>query len=144
METSKEDIKKFVLGFIKKHNIGVLATITQDGKPEAAVIEFAETDDFELVFDTFTTYRKYKNIQYNPNVAFVIGWDENITVQYEGVTKELRGSELKKYKKIYFTKNPDAQKWQKYEEIAYFKITPTWVRYRDGNTDPATIFEIGF
>lgn len=144
MGTTKKDIKKRVLRFIKKHHIGVLATVTSGGKPEAAVIEFAETDDLELIFDTFTTYRKYKNIQHNPNVAFVIGWDENITVQYEGTVKELKGKELGKYKKIYFIKNPDAEKWQKYEEIAYFKIKPTWIRYRDGNTDPITIFEIDF
>ncbi len=136
--------KKLILNFIKRHDIGVLATITPDGMPEAAVIEFAETDDLELIFDTFMTYRKYANIKNNQNVAFVIGWDENITVQYEGMAQELFGEELAKYKQIYFTKNPDAKKWQQFEEIVYFKIIPKWIRYRDGNTDPMDISEISF
>lgn len=136
--------KKLVLDFIKRHDIGVLATTTPEGVPEAAVIEFAETDEFELIFDTFTTYRKYLNMQKNPNVAFVIGWDENITVQYEGIAQELFKEELEKYKKIYFAKNPDAVKWQQFKEITYFKITPKWIRYRDGNTDPMNVFEIKF
>lgn len=136
--------KQKVLDFIKKHMIGVLATVTPDGLPEAAVVEFAETDEFELIFDTLTTYRKYKNLKHNSQIAFVIGWDENITVQYEGIASELKGEELVKYKKIYFKKNPDAQKWEKFKETTWFKIEPKWLRYRDGNTDPMTIFEITF
>ena len=124
--------------------IGVMATVAPDGMPEAAVIEFAETEDLELIFDTFTTYRKYQNLKNNPRVAFVIGWDENITVQYEGVAEELTGENLDKYKQIYFTKNPDAQKWQKFQETTWFKIKPKWVRYRDGNVTPPTEHEISF
>lgn len=137
-----DDQKRFVLDFIKKHELCVLSTVTPEGLPEAGAIEFAETEDLELIFDTFKTYRKYKNLQNNPNVAVVIGWDENITVQYEGKATELTGEDLRKYQSLYFKKNPDAQKWLKFPEITYFKITPTWLRYRDGNTDPMTIFEI--
>ncbi len=88
------DKKQFVLDFIKKHTICVLSTVTPDNQPEAAVIEFAETKNFELIFDTFNTYRKYQNLKKNPSVAVVIGWDENITVQYEGWAEELSGAEL--------------------------------------------------
>jgi len=137
--------KKLILDFIRKNSIGVLATVTPEGMPEAAVIEFAETDDFELIFDTFTTYRKYQNLLKNPHVAFVVGWDENITVQYEGTAKELKDpEELQKYKSIYFTKNPDAKKWEKFPETVWFKVTPRWIRYRDGNTDPLTLHELKF
>lgn len=136
--------KQTALEFIKKHDIGVISTVTPEGLPEAAVIEVVVTDDLELIFDTFVTYRKYKNIEHNPNVAFVIGWDNNITVQYEGRAQELKGEEVEKYKEIYFSKNPDAKKWEKLEDITYFKVIPKWLRYRDGNTDPMTVFEINF
>ena len=138
-----EEKKKTILEFINKHDLMVLSTVAPDNMPEAAVVEFVATDNFELVFDTFSTYRKYGNIKNNPNVAVVIGWDENITVQYEGIATELTSEdELKKYQAIYFSKNPDAQKWQKFAEIRYFKIVPKWARYRDGNTNPMNIFEV--
>jgi general stress protein 26 len=137
-----DEKKKFVLDFIKKHKICVLATITPDGHPEAGVIEFGETDNLELIFDTFKTYRKYKNLKNNPDVAVVIGWDENVTIQYEGRAAELSGQELKKYQALYYAKNPDAEKWLKFPEVTFFKVIPQWLRYRDGNTDPMTIFEI--
>jgi len=55
--------KQFILNFIKKHKIGVLSTVSQKNKPEAAVVEFGETNSLELIFDTFVTYRKYKTNQ---------------------------------------------------------------------------------
>ncbi len=73
---------------------------------------------------------------------FVIGWDENITVQYEGEASELKGEKLNKYKEIYFKKNPRAKKWEGREGITYFKIIPKWIRYSDLNKDPWEVFEI--
>src|SRR5688572_23078061 len=96
-----DDKREKILQFIKKHDIGVIAT-TDTVKPEAAVIEYGETDDLELIFDTFVSSRKYQNLSQNPRVAFVIGWDDNITVQYEGEAVELNGEEVEKYKAIYF------------------------------------------
>lgn len=76
--------KKQVLDFIKKHRLAVLSTVNSNNKPESAVLEFGETDDFEIIFDTFSSTRKYKNLKQNNNVSLVIGWDENITIQYGG------------------------------------------------------------
>ena len=74
-------------------------------------------DDLELIFDTFTSSRKYKNLQKNNNVSFVIGWDDNITVQYEGIAQEVKGEEAEKYKQIYWEKNPEAKRWASKEGI---------------------------
>ena len=136
------DKKQIALDFIKKQLIGVLATVTPDNKPEAAVVEFGETDDFEIVFDTFTTYRKYTNLKYNPSVAFVVGGPENIGIQLEGVAEELTEEESIKYKSIYFKKNPDAKKWENQPGIKWFKISVQWLRYRDYNTHPTTVWEL--
>lgn len=139
------DKKETILDFIRRHNIGVLATIDLESlKPEAAAVEFGETDNLELIFDTFVSSRKYKNLKVSSRVAFVIGWDENITVQYEGEATELRGKELERCQSIYFAKNPRANKWKGKEGIAYFKITPNWIRYSNLNKDPWEIFEVTF
>jgi len=136
------DKKQIALDFVKKQLIGVLATTTPDNKPEAAVVEFGETDDFELVFDTSAEYRKYKNLKNNPHVAFVVGGQANISIQLEGVAMELTEAEAPKYKESYFRKNPDAKKWESRPDTRWFKINLKWLRYRDYNSHPTTVWEI--
>lgn len=123
------DKKAFLHRYIHHRMIGVLATLSSKGIPEAAVMEFGDTKDFELIFNTLKASRKYKNLKKNPRVAFVIGWEKGTTVQYEGVAKELFSTELAKYKKIMFAKSSGFSKWEKLPEMTYFKVTPMWIRY---------------
>lgn len=139
-----DEKKKVILDFIKKHTIAVIATVSQDGKPEAAVVEFGETDNCELIFDAFESSRKVQNMKRNNSVAFVIGWDEDITVQYEGQAFALEGDELQKYKNVYIRKNPDVQKWERLKEIKFYKVVPKWIRYSDLTKDPWEVFEVTF
>lgn len=138
------NLKELVSDFIKRHPLGVLATVSPEGKPEAAVITIALTDAFEIIFETFRNYRKYENLRRNRSVAVVVGWDSDITVQYEGTARELADNELKKGKEEYFQKHPGLRKWDNLPEMAWFKVTPAWVRYLDNNTDPRTTHEITF
>ena len=128
--------KDFLYRYIHTHMIGVLATISSSGLPEAAVMEFGDTEKFELIFDTLATSRKYANLKKNPHVAFVIGWEKGETVQYEGIAEELRGEELIKYKKIMFAKNLDFQQWEKIDGMTYFKVTPAWIRFSRMDAKP--------
>lgn len=142
--TTDAETKQRILQFIKRHRIGVIATASLDGKPEAAVVEFGETEKLELIIDMFAASRKCANMKQNPRVAFVIGWDEKITVQYEGVATELTGEDLAECKKIYFVKSPRAARWENRPGNTYFKITPTWIRYSDLGKDPWEIHEVRF
>lgn len=121
--------KKFLYDFISKRKLGVIATVTSDGKPEAAVMEVAVTPSLELIFDTPNTSRKYTNLKQNPHVAFAFGWEEWDTVQYEGIAQELSGKEREKYRKIFLAKHPDAKKWDAFPDTTYFKVLPKWIRY---------------
>jgi len=78
----------------------------------------------------------------NKSVSFVIGWDENITVQYEGEAVELAGEEAEEYKQVYWEKNPDAKKWGTAEGVTFFKVLPKWIRYTDLNKAPWQVSEI--
>ena len=138
------DDKSVILNFIKKHNVGVIATVDEKSNPESAVMEFGETETFELIFDAYSTSRKVKNIKQNNNVCFAIGGDEKETVQYEGKAFELAGEELIKYQEIYFKKIPEARKWSKEPEIVFFKVSPSWIRYTDLSKYPWNIKEIKF
>lgn len=136
--------KEKVLDFIKGCKLAVLSTVSAENTSESAVLEFGQTDELEIIFDCFESAKKYNNLQTNPNVSVVIGWDENITVQYEGVAKEVFGEEKNKYQELYWQKNPDARRWADREGIKYFKIVPTWIRYSDLNEKPWKIIELGF
>jgi len=138
------DKKKLIPDFIKKQKLAVLSTVTAENSSQSAVLEFGETDDLEIIFDTFSTARKYKNIKQNNKVSLVIGWDENITVQYEGLAEELFGEEREEYKKKYFKKNPHAKRWENKPRMTYFRVKPTWIRYSDLNKHPWEIHEITF
>lgn len=127
---------------LHKTNLTVISTVSGDGMPESAVIEFGETESLELIFNTLNTSRKYKNLQKNPHVSFVIGWDDKITVQYEGIVSELNGKDLETYQETFFEKNPDAKKWAQVKEISFFKVMPAWIRYSDLNTHPWNVFEL--
>ncbi len=136
--------KQKVLDFIKTKIHGVISTVDlESNKPESAVVAFSETDNLELIFGTFNDTRKYKNLQSNNNTSFVIGWDD-ITVQYEGMVKELHRGDMENARNNHLAKNPSSKKYAFDEKQRYFKITPKWIRYSDFNFDPEKVFEISF
>lgn len=141
-----EKNKQKILDFIKKKKLAVLSTINSKGKPESAVIAFSETENLELIFGTFNTTRKYKNLQSEQNVSVVIGWDEkeNITVQYEGLSKEVKDKEFQECRAIQLNKNPSSKTYAFEKEQRYFKIIPKWVRYSNLSKEPIEIFKITF
>lgn len=68
-----------------------------------------------------------------PRVAFVVGWDAEITVQLEGVADEPKGPELDRIKQVYFAAYPDGPARQSWPGITYFRVRPIWARYSDFN-----------
>ncbi len=138
------DQKAFVLNFLRQHHLAVLATADETGKPEAAVLGFAETDAFELIFNTSNTTLKFQNLQKNPQVAVVIGWDNGQTVQYEGNVREVYGEKAVRYKAILYTKNPTSHQHELMPDERHFVISPTWLRYSDINQEPAYRIEWTF
>jgi PPOX class probable F420-dependent enzyme len=123
-----------LLEFLRRHKLGVLSTVTPSGEPEAAVVGVAFTDDLEIVFDTLETTRKAVNLRRSPKIAFVVGWDQEITVQIEGVADAPQGAELERLKEAYFLVYPDGRERQLWEGITYFRVRLHWARYSDFNT----------
>lgn len=130
--------------FIERHKLGALATISPSGEPQAAVVGIAVTRELELVFDTVKSSRKYQNLTANPAIAFVVGGEEEITVQYEGEAAELRSVADQKYFDTYFEKWPDGRERLKWPGIVHFKVSPKWIRYSDFNKDSFEISELKF
>lgn len=120
-----------LLSFLRRHRLAVQASVSKDGAPQAAVVGFGVSDELEVVFDTIETTRKVGNLRRDPRIALVIGWDEEQTVQIEGVADEPRGPDLARLKKVYFAAYPDGPERQSWKGITYVRVRPTWVRYSD-------------
>jgi len=133
-----------VFEFMNRESLAVLATVGENGHPEAALMGFAVTPELEIIFDTVKSSRKYPNLKKNARVAWVIGCTTEVTVQYEGIAEELEGEELANYQKTYFAKFADGRARLSWPGITYFVVRPKWVRYCDYNPGTRRIEEKRF
>jgi hypothetical protein len=136
-----------ILEFMRSHALAVQASVSPLGAPQAAVVGFVVTDDFEIVFDTVDTTRKVVNLRRSARCALVIGGmvngDER-TVQYDGITDEPTGTELELLKELYFVRFPDGRDRQQWPGLTYIRVRPRWLRYSDFNQSPPAIVEFTF
>src|SRR5215475_8349782 len=136
-----------VLEFMRSHTLAVQASVSSFDAPQAAVVGFIVTDDFEILFDCLSTTRKVVNLRHNPRCALVIGGTANgdeRTVQYEGIADEPAGSELERLKELYFLRFPDGRDRQHWPGLTYIRVRPRWLRYSDYNQSPPEIVEFTF
>jgi general stress protein 26 len=120
-----------LLAFLRRHRLCVQASVSSAGTAQAAVVGFAASDDLEIVFDTIGTTRKVTNLRRNHRIALVVGWDDEQTVQIDGVADEPRGADLDRLKKVYFATWPDGVERESWQGITYVRVRPTWARYSD-------------
>jgi pyridoxine/pyridoxamine 5'-phosphate oxidase len=128
--------------FLRRSKLAVEASVAPDGAPQAAVIGVAVTDELELVFDTLTSSRKYRNLVADPRIALVIGWDDAATVQLEGVVDFPSGAELDRVRACYFAVYPDGRDRLAWPGITHARVRPRWVRYSDFTQEPPRIVEL--
>jgi general stress protein 26 len=137
----KHDLTK-VLAVLERAQLMTIATVADTGHPQSAVVSFASTPAAEIIFGTNKTSRKHANLQRDPHAALVIGWDDFVTVQYEGKAVPLEGQELADCQKIFADKLPWGQRMVEDANIAFFKVTPEWLRYTDINQRPWEVREV--
>ncbi|HTF55900.1 MAG TPA: pyridoxamine 5'-phosphate oxidase family protein [Planctomycetota bacterium] len=133
-----------LLAFMRSHSLAVQASVSPSGAPQAAVVAFAVTDDFEILFDALESTRKIPNLRKNPKIALVIGGlteGNERTVQYEGVADEPHGAPLERLKEIYFARFPDGRDRLTWPGLVYVRVRPRWIRYSDFNRRPPEIVE---
>jgi uncharacterized pyridoxamine 5'-phosphate oxidase family protein len=133
--------RRLILEFLKKHTLAVIATCHRNGMPEAAVIDFSVRDNLEIVFDTFKDTRKFNNLAERSGVAFVVGWDNNITVQYEGTAVKVPAADVEDYQEAHLNSVPAEREFVESGAVI-FRVTPRWIRYSDFNKEPPELIEI--
>jgi pyridoxine/pyridoxamine 5'-phosphate oxidase len=121
--------KPDLYAFMRARELCVLSTISPSGNPEAALVNIAVTPALELIFHTIQTNRKCANLRRNPRLAAVIGWEDEQTVQYEGVAEEVFDSPLAECKKIYLERFPDRGGRVAWPGLTFFRVRATWLRY---------------
>lgn len=133
-----------LLRFIREHRLAVQASVSSTDAAQAAVVGFAITDEFEIIFDTLDSTRKVANLRQNHKIAVVIGGltggDER-TVQYEGIADEPSSTELERITEAYYQVYPDGRSRRGWPGLTYIRVRPTWIRYSDYNVDPPLIVE---
>ena len=129
-----------LLPFLQKHRLGVQSTVSPSGDPQAAVVGIAVTPEMEIVFDTLDTTRKCRNLRADPKIALVIGWDQEITVQLEGLADEPTGADRDRILDAYFAVYPECRDHLAWTGITHFRVRPTWIRYSNFNA-PQQIIE---
>ena len=121
--------------FVRAAGMGVVATASPSGEPEAALVEIAVSDSGELIFDTPAGARKLTNIERNDRVAVVIGWNEGVSVQVEGTARIVNEYERLRYERIYASQFPGSR--VTLPSFAVAVVTPGWVRRYDATSNPA-------
>jgi general stress protein 26 len=138
-------IDERIANFLSQHGICSLTTLLPDGSPHAAALHFSHSaGGFEFTFLTKKSSRKAAALLNGGSVrgAIVVGFSEEelITLQLDGeVVLVSDEAELHEIRRSYFAKHPSSKKYEGDPAYAFLKFTPTWWRYTDYNTKPATI-----
>jgi hypothetical protein len=130
--------------FMTQQRYGVVSSLSPNNTPQSALVGIATTPNLEIIFDTIKSSRKYPNLIQHPRCSFVLGWNNEQTVQFEGLATQPTGDDLNRYQKIYFTAWPDGPSRLAWPGITYFVVLPKWLRYSDFNPNPPRIVELAF
>jgi uncharacterized pyridoxamine 5'-phosphate oxidase family protein len=118
-----------------------LATVSPDGRPEAATVRFVADDTLDVYITTESTYRKYHNMTQNPSVALVV--DGRYNLQLEGTASEIHDRTVDWFKRQY-TETYGQSEYLTDDDSVFFRVTTDWARLLvDGSFPPAFEMVIG-
>lgn len=146
METTRT-INEFITSLQQK--VGVVATVSADGKPEAAVVHFSHDENLNIYLTTRAHTRKHQNILKSPQVAFVIYTEHPAkTVQLQGTARIITDpyEQTLHFSEIVDNANkgtdePPIDQLSE-EEIVFIQINTTWIRTGDFEIDKKSgVFE---
>ena len=136
-----------LIALLRQHQLAVESSVNASGNPQAALVAFALTDAFELVFYARVPSRKIANLRRKPNIALVIGgWvgADQRTVQYEGRADFPDGAELSRVQRDYFRTFPGTQRLLAQTNVVWVRVQPVWMRYSDYGVAPKREHEFQF
>lgn len=127
-----------VAHFIRVCGSGVVATLGDDGGPQAAYVGLHADDDGIVVFDAQQDSRKVGNIVRNPRIAVAVTGAET-TVQLEGVARVTHDEERWRLGEAYSQRFPGSRALD--AGFAVLAVDVHWVRVYDAAAHPPHISE---
>ncbi|QAY59605.1 pyridoxamine 5'-phosphate oxidase family protein [Microbacterium protaetiae] len=128
-----------VAAFIRSEARAVVATVTDQGAPEAALVGAAALDDGTLVFDAPAHTRKIANMQGHARVAVVVGLCRDVSLQLEGDAIVTDGAERDRLGAAYNAQLPGSRALD--AGFAVVAVRPDWVRVYDVSGGAAQVAE---
>ena len=119
-----------LIRFVQRQRLGVVSSLASDGAPQSAIVGIATSEAGELVFDTLGASRKARNLRRDPRASLVV-WENERTVQLDGLADEPTGAELDRLREVYFAAYPDGRERLAWPGLTHFRIVPTWGRFSD-------------
>ena len=124
-----------LIRFVQRQRLGVVSSLAPSGAPQSAVVGIATSEAGEIVFDTLGTSRKAHNLRRDPRASLVV-WEDERTVQLDGLADEPIGAELARLREVYFAVYPDGRERLAWTGLTHFRIRPTWGRFSDFEASP--------
>jgi uncharacterized pyridoxamine 5'-phosphate oxidase family protein len=123
------------LEILEEQETCTLATVTEEGNPEAATVRYLHDDDLNIYINTGSTYRKYKNMKQTTSVAIVVD-AEYKNLQMEGEATEVFDEKSQEVIDMYIDKYGNSG-YLNNEESVFFRIDTNWARVLiDGRFPP--------
>ena len=135
--------KDTIYAFAKDQKLAVIATASKTGMPEAALINIAITPDLEIIFETTSATRKFDNLLHNPRVSLVIGWNNERSLQLDGLVDLPEGRDCERLKAFYFSIFSRKGSHEFWPGNDYYRVRPRWARLSDYNF-PRKVDEFSF
>ncbi|UNK72081.1 pyridoxamine 5'-phosphate oxidase family protein [Microbacterium sp. H1-D42] len=127
-----------VAHFIRVCGSGVVATVGEDGGPQAAYVGIHAGDDGVLMFDAKDDSRKVGNITRNPRIAVAVTGADT-TVQLEGTARVTRDEERWRLGEAYSQRFPGSRALD--AGFALLAVDVHWVRVYDAAAHPPHVTE---
>jgi general stress protein 26 len=127
-----------LLAYVRLHRLAVIATVAEDGAPQAALVGIASTGGLELVFDTLSTTRKHRNLLRDPRIAVTFSGPGEKTAQIEGVALPVSRADVADaaFLDAYYAVWPDGRERASWPNLVYWRVAPRWARYSDYDRGP--------
>jgi general stress protein 26 len=130
-----EEIKKKVIAYMAAHNICTLATIREDGFPQANTVVYVN-DGITILFATEPTSQKIKNIKFSNKVSLTINQDYPDWTKIKGIsmggTAEILNNkeEIDKAMGLYLKKFPFVANLPPMD-LAIVRVIPKIIYFQD-------------
>lgn len=118
--------------WLDKQTLCTIASVGEDGYPNAASVAFSQSDDLRFVIITDENSRKAGNIARDNKVALTItNQDDKYTLQLEGTARRLSWDDFEPFAEHHYAKLPFSLPFKDIPSQTPFVIEPTHMRFSD-------------